>query len=329
MRISIITKDWNERFGHLPWYRRYEFLFPSLLVIIWLGLLIVPCPGRPVNFAAWFRILFYYFLFFAWALLVLSDREKPVWLKRLSSLAVVFLFFLFFYYYSGADWDRMAEKFFNFQKLEGVWPMYAEGLAISLRLTILSAVFSVAVGTFLGVLRTFKNPVLSLFTIVYVDLFRSFPLIALMMVVFYALPFLGLKLTPFMAASVSIILMYSAYISEMVRSGVEAVHRTQVDAARSLGLSEIKTLVYVVIPQAVRIIIPPLTSSIVGILKDTVVAYAVTLPELLTQAKQATSWKNNPTPIIVVSVVYLIILFPLTRFSSWLERRSKRWIKSP
>jgi ABC-type amino acid transport system permease subunit len=108
---------------------------------------------------------------------------------------------------------------------------------------------------------------------------------------------------------------------------VEAVHRTQIDAARSLGLGEVRTLVHVVIPQAVRIIIPPLTSSCVGILKDTVVAYVVTLPELLTQAKQATSWKANPTPIIISSVIYLIILFPLTRFSSWLEKRSKRWIK--
>jgi len=325
--MLVLKRDWQERYGHLPWYRRYEFLFPCIILIIWIGFLFIPKPGKPENFFAWMRIILFYSIFFSWALIIISDREKPVWLKRLSSLSTVFLFFLFFYYYSGADWGRMAEKFFNFEKLEGVWPMYFEGVVISMRLTLLSAVFSVAIGTFLGVLRTFKNPVLSLFTVVYVDLFRSFPLIALMMVVFYALPFAGLKLSPFLAASVSIILMYSAYISEMVRSGVESVHRSQIDAARSLGLNEIQTLAHVVIPQAIRIIIPPLTSSVVGILKDTVVAYAVTLPELLTQAKQAASWKNNPTPIIVVSLVYLIILFPLTRFSSWLERRSKRWIK--
>jgi His/Glu/Gln/Arg/opine family amino acid ABC transporter permease subunit len=325
--MFFLTPEWNEQFGHLPWYRRYEFLIPGLAVLLGAGFFLVPSPGRPENFVNWFRILLSYFLFFSWVLLIVSDREKPVWLKRISSFAAVFLFFLFFYWFSGADWDRMAEKFFNLEALDGVWPMYLAGTVLSMKLTLVSVVFSVAFGTFLGVLRTFKNPVLSLFSIVYVDLFRSFPLIVLMMVVFYALPFVGIQLSPFAAASVSIVLLYSAYISEMVRSGVEAVHRSQIDAARSLGLGEIRTLIHVVIPQAVRIIIPPLTSSCVGILKDTVVAYAVTLPELLTQAKQAASWKLNPTPIIISSVIYLVILFPLTRFSSWLEKRSKRWIK--
>jgi len=325
--MFFLTEEWNEQFGHLPWYRRYEFLVPGLAVLIGLLFFMIPSPGKPDGFLSWLRILISYFLFFGWVLVVLSDKEKPVWLKRVSSFASVFLFFLFFYFYSGANWDRMAEKFFNFQALEGVWPMYLAGTVISMKLTVVSIVLSVALGTFLGVLRTFKNPVLSLFTIIYVDLFRSFPLIVLMMVVYYTLPFLGIQFSPFVAATVSIVLLYSAYISEMVRAGVEAVHRTQIDAARSLGLGEIRTLIYVVIPQAVRIIIPPLTSSCVGILKDTVVAYVVTLPELLTQAKQATSWKANPTPIIISSVIYLIILFPLTRFSSWLEKRSKRWIK--
>ena len=141
------------------------------------------------------------------------------------------------------------------------------------------------------------------------------------MVVCYTLPFIGIDFSPFMAASVSIVLMYSAYIAEIVRSGVEAVHASQIDAARSLGMNKVQVLVYVELPQAVRIIIPPLTSSIVGILKDTVVAYTVTLPELLTQAQQASAWKNNPTPVIVSALLYIIILLPLTRFSAGLEKR--------
>jgi His/Glu/Gln/Arg/opine family amino acid ABC transporter permease subunit len=326
--MFFLSQEWKNQFGHLPWYRRYEFLLPALLVLIGIVPILAPSPGQPENFSAWFRIIFSYFLFFGWVLLVLSDREKPVWLKRVASFSSIILFFLFFYFYSGADWARMGEKFFNFQSLDGVWPMYATGIIISMKLTLFSVVFSVALGTFLGVLRTFKNPVLNVFATIYVDIFRSIPLIVLMMVIFYALPFVGIKFTPFVAASVSIVLLYSAFISEMVRSGVEAVHWTQIDAARSLGLNEVQTLIHVVIPQAVRIIIPPLTSSCVGILKDTVVAYVVTLPELLTQAEQAASWKQNSTPIIISSAIYLIILFPLTRFSSRLEKRSKRWLKN-
>ena len=325
--ISAIALEWHDYHRHLPWYRRYEFLVPSLLAAVAIAVVLSPPAGEPAGFGPWLRILCSYFLLFTWAVLILSDKDKPVWLKRASSISVIALFFVYFYLYSGADWGRMGEKFFNLEKLDGVWPMYLAGVSVSIQLTLLSAGASVALGALIGVLRTFHNPVLSALAILYVDIFRSFPLIALMMVVFYALPFVGLQLSAFAAASVSIILMYSAYMSEMVRSGVESVDRTQIDAARSLGMGQVQALVYVVIPQAVRIIIPPLTSSCIGILKDTVVAYVVTLPELLTQAQQAASWKQNPTPVVISSVIYLIVLFPLTRFSSRLEKRSKRWVR--
>ena len=325
--MFFMTESWKERFSHLPWYRKYEFLVPGLFLIGIIELFLAPSMGKPEQALTWIRILVSYFLMFGWVILILTDKEKPVWLKRVSSITSVGMFFYFFYLYSGADWARMGEVFFKFSTLEGVWPMYLYGIGLSLKLTVLSAVFSVLIGTFLGVLRSFKNPVLSIFTIVYVDFFRAFPLIVLMMVVFYTLPFIGIDFSPFMAASVSIVLMYSAYIAEIVRSGIEAVHHSQIDAAQSLGMNKVQTLIYVELPQAVRIIIPPLTSSVVGILKDTVVAYTVTLPELLTQAQQASAWKRNPTPVIVSALIYIIILFPLTRFANRLEIRSKRWVK--
>jgi polar amino acid transport system permease protein len=326
-RMRLPWRDWNERFGHLPWHRRYEVLGPALIAVLCSGLFLLPPAGKPADALSWIRIVLPYSLFFGWVLLIVSDKEKPVWFKRVCSISSVLVFFLLFHAYSGADWQRMREKFFDLRSLDGVFPMYVSGAWISIKLTLASAFLSLALGTFLGVLRTFKNPVLTAFTIVYVDLFRSFPLIALMVVVFYALPFVGVQLSPFVAAALSIVLMYSAYISEIVRSGVEAVHRSQIEAARSLGLSQTATLIHVVIPQAARIMIPPLTSSSVGILKDTVVAYTVTLPELLTEAEHAASWKGNPTPVVFSALIYLAILFPLTRLSSRLEKRSKKWIK--
>jgi His/Glu/Gln/Arg/opine family amino acid ABC transporter permease subunit len=325
--MIFMTESWKERFNHLPWYRKYEFLVPSLFLLILVEFFLVPPMGKPEQVLTWLRIFVSYLLMFSWVILILTDKEKPVWLKRTSSLSAVAIFFYFFYLYSGADWGRMGEVFFKFETLEGVWPMYLYGIGLSLKLTALAAVFSVLIGTFLGVLRSFKNPVLSLFTIMYVDFFRAFPLIVLMMVVFYALPFIGIDFSPFMAAAVSIVLMYSAYIAEIIRSGIEAVHKSQVDAARSLGMSKIQALIYVELPQAIRIIIPPLTSSVVGILKDTVVAYTVTLPELLTQAQQAAAWKRNSTPVIVSAMIYIIILLPLTHFSKRLEMRSRKWVK--
>ena len=161
----------------------------------------------------------------------------------------------------------------------------------------------------------------------YVDFFRSMPLIALMIVIFYALPFLGLNLEAFTAAVASITLMYSAYIAEIFRSGIQAIHYGQYDAAKALGLHPIKIISMIILPQAIRIIIPPLANSLVSILKDTAVAYVITLPELLTMANQARTIKMNQTPLIMVSLLYLAILLPATRISRYLETRSKKWIR--
>jgi polar amino acid transport system permease protein len=140
-------------------------------------------------------------------------------------------------------------------------------------------------------------------------------------------PFLGINLNAFSAAVAALTLMYAAYISEIIRSGIQAIHYGQYDAAKAIGLHPVKIMTMIILPQAVRIIIPPLTSSLVGILKDTAIAYVITLPELLTRAQHATTWKLNPTPLVAVTLIYLAILLPSVRFTGYLEKRSKRWIK--
>ena len=74
--MFFLTEEWNEQFGHLPWYRRYEFLVPGLVVLVGLLFFLTPVPGKPDGFVAWLRILLAYFLFFGWVLLVLSDKES-------------------------------------------------------------------------------------------------------------------------------------------------------------------------------------------------------------------------------------------------------------
>jgi His/Glu/Gln/Arg/opine family amino acid ABC transporter permease subunit len=323
---SFLTR-WRNRYEHLPWHQRYEFLIAYFIFLLVYTFALLPPFGRPDNSFAWINVLLYYVLSFTFAILVIIDREKPILFKRFCSLTVVALFFWLFYMYSGTKWELLQERFFNFPKLEGVWPMYAAGLAISIRLTLFTAFLAVALGMLVGTLRSLNNPVLELFLAAYVDFFRAMPLIALMMVVFYAMPFIGINLEPFSAAVVSLTLMYSAYIAEIFRAGIQAIHYGQYDAAKAIGLHPIKIMTLIILPQAVRIIIPPLTSSLVSILKDTAVAYVITLPELLTMAQQAVGWKMNPTPLITVSLIYLAILLPLTRFTGYLETRSKRWIK--
>ena len=76
-----------------------------------------------------------------------------------------------------------------------------------------------------------------------------------------------------------------------------------------------------------RVIIPPLTSSVVGIIKDTSVAYTVTLPELLTRAQQVMVKKLSPLAYFVAAGIYFVILYPLTKYADYLEKKSHSWAK--
>ena len=316
---------WRLRFGHLPWYRRYEGLL--LVVAVWAagGAWLLPEAGRP-DLPVALAVVAWYVAYFLAVATVLVDREKPTWLKRIGSLTVLALFAWLFVRYSGTRWDRVQDQFFAFDRMDGVWAMYLQGLTVTLQLSAVAAAISLVLGLTLGVLRSLHHPVLELFIGLYVDFFRAMPLIVSMVVIFYALPFIGIRLPAFWAATLALVLMNSAYQTEIFRAGIESVTRGQSDAAAALGLSGVQTMWHIVLPQAFRTIIPPLTNNLVSLVKDTAVAYVITVPELLTNAQHAVVWKRTPTPLILSMFLYLATLIPAIHFTRWLERRSARWV---
>jgi polar amino acid transport system permease protein len=113
----------------------------------------------------------------------------------------------------------------------------------------------------------------------------------------------------------------AAYSAEVFRSGIESVPRGQFEAAAALGLPFVVTLYKVVMPQAIRIVIPPMTSNCVSMFKDTSLASTVALPELLKEAQDAQALYANPSPLIGAALVYIILLWPMVRLVSLLEKR--------
>jgi polar amino acid transport system permease protein len=199
---------------------------------------------------------------------------------------------------------------------------------MTLKLAIVSMVISLILGLVIAILRSFKNPILNVFLIAYIDFFRAIPLIVLVVFVFYALPFLGIELDPYLSAVTAISLSIAAYVAEVFRAGIESIHRGQVEASRALGLTTLQSMRLVILPQAVRVVIPPLTGLMVGLLKDTALTTIIGLPELLYKGLETTIWKGNPTPLLAVAIIYILVLLPLTRFSGYLEMRSRKWLKS-
>ena len=133
----------------------------------------------------------------------------------------------------------------------------------------------------------------------------------------------GASLTPeFIALLIGITFYTGAFIAEIVRAGIQAVSHGQTEAAFALGIKPNWTMRLIIIPQALRIATPPQTSNCIAIAKDTSLASVVAMPDLLKQATDAQALMANPSPLIAAAAIYLIILWPMVRFVSWLEHRA-------
>src|SRR6266480_1850782 len=154
-----------------------------------------------------------------------------------------------------------------------------------------------------------------------IDFFRAIPPLVLLIFVYAGLPFAGIRLSPLAAVAIAFLLNNSSYYGEIYRAGIESVGRGQWDAARSTGLKAYQALLHVVLPQAVRNVLPDLISNTVEVVKLTSLASVVALPELLYSADMARSITFNTSPIVLAAAIYLVMLWPVVRLVSRMERR--------
>jgi polar amino acid transport system permease protein len=216
----------------------------------------------------------------------------------------------------------LGETFFNGEVLLGVLPLLLKGLGMTLLLGVTCIVLGTAGGLLLCLLRLYAPLPIRLIAIGYIDIFRALPALVVLTMIYYALPFVGIRLPPFIAATLGLSLVLSAFTAEVCRAGIEAVPRGQFEAAAALGLHFLLALRKVVLPQALKVAVPPTTSNWVSIIKDTSLASVVTIPELLKQATDSQALMGNPTPLVAAALIYLIFLWPMVRLIGYLERRS-------
>ena len=179
-------------------------------------------------------------------------------------------------------------------------------------------------GLFLAIARLYAPQAAKTLIRIYIDIFRSIPLLVLLIVVYYALPFIGIRLSPFLSAVTALSLVSAAYTAEIFRAGIEAIPHGQFEASAALGLSNKDMMVDVILPQAVRIVIPPLTNNCINVMKDTALASVVAMPDLLKQATQAQALQANPTPLIGAAIIYVALLWPMVAVVARLEKHFAR-----
>lgn len=216
----------------------------------------------------------------------------------------------------------MIDVFLNREIILAAWPILLQGLWSTILLSLMVVPLGVAGGIMLAVLSTVRSPYVRWPLMAWVDFFRAFPPLVLLIFLYAALPFAGLELGAFGCVAIGFFLNTGAYYGEILRAGIESVPSGQTEAARATGLSRLQTMAHVILPQAIRNVLPDLMSNTLEVVKLTSIASVVALPELLFQARQAQSVTYNPTPIVVAAIAYFLLLWPLVRLVSRLENRA-------
>ncbi|AXC50568.1 amino acid ABC transporter permease [Paracoccus suum] len=211
--------------------------------------------------------------------------------------------------------------FLNAEVILRIYPMLLKGSGNTVALATTTIVAGGIAGVLICLVRLYAPKFFRGLAIAYVDLFRAIPILVLLVIIYYALPFIGIRLNAFMAATLALGLVFSSFTAEVFRAGIQAIPRGQTEAAAALGLSFPVTIWKVILPQAMRIAIPPQTSNAIAIAKDTSLASVVAMPDLLKQATDAQALTANPSPLIAAAIMYLIVLLPAVRLVSYLETK--------
>jgi polar amino acid transport system permease protein len=218
--------------------------------------------------------------------------------------------------------EEIVQSFFNGEIAAAALPIVLNGLLNTVLLSLMVVPLGFLGGLILALLAHARTPILRWPLMAWVDFFRAFPPLVLLVLLFAGLPFAGLELSGFACVAIAFFLNTGAYYGEILRAGIESIPHGQVEAARSTGLSRLQAMTYIVLPQAIRNVLPDLLSNTLEVVKLTSLGSVVAVPELLFQARQAQSVTFNATPIVMAAVIYFLILWPMVRLLSRLENRA-------
>lgn len=218
---------------------------------------------------------------------------------------------------------QLAPQYWSFFLAPTTWSFLLKGFVGTVEVAFTAGIIALALGLLLMLGRTSSWRLLSAVCRVIIDFFRGVPSLLLIYFFFLVVPQYGIKISSFWMLTLPVALAASGVLAEVFRAGVNAVPTGQVQAALSLGLSPAKTMLRIVLPQAVRYVIPSLISQLVVVVKDTTVAYVVSYPDLMQNARVLiTRYDSLVSMYLVVAVIYILINYVINKVSVYVSRRT-------
>lgn len=201
-------------------------------------------------------------------------------------------------------------------------PRYRDALLLTLRVGWQGVAFALLLGILCAVILYLKTPVLRVVVGFYIELFRNTPLLVQLFFLYFALPKIGIRISPEVCGTLGLGMLGGAYMAETFRSGLESIPAIQSESAESLGMNRQQVFFHVVLPQAINSSVPGVVANVIFLLKETSVFSVISLMDLMFTAKDLIGMYAKTIECLTMLVVfYLIMLLPVSILGSVLERR--------
>jgi len=203
-------------------------------------------------------------------------------------------------------------------------PLFRDALWLTMRIGWEGIVLAILLGLLCVIIIHLRIPVLRHLVTIYIEVFRNTPLLIQLFFIYFALPKIGIRLSPEFCGVLGLALLGGAYMTESFRSGLDNIAQIQTDSAYSLGMTRMQTIIHVILPQAVRSSIPGLMANLIFLLKETSVFSTISLMDLMFTAKDLIGMYAKTIECLTLLVVfYLIMLLPVSLIGRIVERRMR------
>lgn len=217
---------------------------------------------------------------------------------------------------------QFAPRYWTFFAKATTWKFLLQGFAGTVRVALTAGAIALALGLLLMLGRISHLKALSAVCRVVTEFFRSLPSLLLIYFFFLVVPQYGIKMSSFWMLTLPVALAAAGVLAEVFRAGVNAVPKGQIEAALSLGMSPLRTTFKIVLPQAIRFVIPSLISQLVVVVKDTTVAYVVSYPDLMQNARVLiTNYDALVSVYFTIAIIYILINYAINQASIHVSHR--------
>lgn len=218
--------------------------------------------------------------------------------------------------------DRIAYEWHFEVVLENL-PFLLQGIIVTVTVTVIAMASGLILGLLAALARLSGNRWVGRPAYLYVEFFRTTPLLVQIIWIYYCMPILfGVSLPDIVSASLALSLNVGAYLSEIYRAGITSIAKGQTEAALALGMTRYQVMRRIILPQAVTRMLPPIGNTWISLFKDSSLVSTIAVADLTYQGRVLAAYNYRPLEVLTtVAVLYFVLTYPQSLMVNWLHRK--------